>query len=83
MTEYIYIPFPKDLYDKIIIRSGGRMNPVYLAADQVNTFVEMNKFDDDFWTEEGIELFGEEEESKDLVRFGRTDLGYLFCPAWT
>lgn len=47
-TEYISIPFPKALYDMIIIRSGGRLDPVQLAADQVEGFIERNTKEDGF-----------------------------------
>ena len=44
----------------ITIRSGGRLDPVALAISQVEQFVERNRLDPNFWTEEGIAAFMDE-----------------------
>ena len=82
-TEYISIPFPKALYDMIIIRSGGRLDPVQLAADQVEGFIERNTKEDGFWTEAGLEAFAEEERVRNSG-INESDLlsGHLWKPVW-
>lgn len=87
MTDSIFIPFPKELYDLIIIRSGGRMDPVTLAADQVWGFVECNSGEPRFWTEEGLEAFAKEFGSDESFQLGDTSKGYqwqrVFLPNGT
>ena len=87
MSKNIYIEFPQELYDKIVIRSGGRLDPADLAVGQVEDFVERNMADPSFWTEEGLALFEEDEETSDVAKFGAPDRGYqwqqLFLPNGT
>lgn len=76
---HISIPFPQDLYDLIVIRSGGRLDPVELAASQVQAFVERNKFDADFWTDQGLAAF-EDEEPAPAEDYGDPEKGHLWSP---
>jgi len=82
-TDYISIPFPKTLYDMIVIRSGGKLDPVQLAADQVEHFIERNTTEDGFWTEAGLEAFAEEERIRNSGK-GELDLlsGHLWKPVF-
>jgi hypothetical protein len=82
-TDYISIPFPKSLYDMIIIRSGGKLDPVQLAADQVEGFIERNSKEDGFWTDAGLEAFAEEERIRNAGKGGH-DLtsGHLWKPVF-
>lgn len=75
----IAIPFPKDLYDMIIVRSGGRLDPVALAVSQVEQFVERNRLDPNFWTDEGISAFMDEEPEV-TPDYGDPDKGHLWQP---
>ncbi|MDW7747019.1 hypothetical protein [Halomonas sp.] len=81
--ETIYIPFPKDLYDKIVIRSGGKVDPCILAVDQVEGFLDVNGLDPSFWTEEGLKAF-EEEQAPNSHAYGDPSRGFqwktLFLP---
>lgn len=76
MTEYINIPFPKALYDKIVIRSGGALDPVWLAEHQVEQFVERTVGDFDYWTDEGVEQWEEEWEHEREEYKGDPNRGY-------
>jgi len=82
-TDYISIPFPKSLYDMIVIRSGGKLDPVQIAADQVEFFIERNSQEGDFWTDAGLEAFAEEERIRNSGA-GEHDLlgGHLWKPVW-
>ena len=83
VTDYISIPFPKSLYDRIILRSGGKLDPVQLAADQVEGFVERNTTDHSFWTPEGLEAFAEEERVRNSGASEHDLLsGHLWRPVW-
>lgn len=75
MTD-IYIPFPKELYEKILIRSGGKLDPAALAADQVEDFVDRNMLDANFWTEEGLEAFEREASADNQTNDGDPERGY-------
>ncbi len=79
VTDYISIPFPKSLYDMIVIRSGGKLDPVHLAAEQVEHFIERNTTDDGFWTPEGLEAFAEEERVRNS---GKNDKDILSGHLW-
>jgi hypothetical protein len=87
VTDNIYIAFPKDLYDLIVIRSNGQIDPVRLAVTQVEDFIERNRHDPHFWTEEALELFAAEDEADDRARLGDPEKGYqwqkLFLPNGT
>lgn len=82
----ICIPFPKDLYDKIIMRSGGKLDPCILAVDQVEGFLDVNGADPSFWTEEGLKAF-EAEQAPSSGAYGQPNLGFqwktLFLPNGT
>jgi hypothetical protein len=73
------IPFPQDLYNMIVIRSGGRLDPVALAASQVEAFVERNRFESDFWTEDGLQAF-DDEELAPAADYGDPNKGHLWSP---
>ena len=75
----ISIPFPKDLYDMIVIRSGGRLDPVALAVSQVEQFVDRNRHDPNFWTDEGLGAFADEEPEV-TADYGDPDKGHLWNP---
>lgn len=82
-TDYISIPFPKALYDMIIVRSGGKLDPVQLAADQVEGFIERNTTEDSFWTEAGLEAFADEERARNSGAGARDLLaGHLWKPVF-
>jgi hypothetical protein len=42
MTEYVYLPFPKQLYDDLIRFSDGRCDPMYWAVDRLEQWIESN-----------------------------------------
>ena len=85
MTTYINIPFPQELYDMIVLRSGGKIDPCNLAVEQVWAFIDRNSDDPIFWTEEGLDLF--EREATKEAKIGIPELGYqwkqLFLPNGT
>jgi hypothetical protein len=54
-SDHLSVPFPKELYDKIIIRSGGKVDPVDMAIYQLEEWIERTLNDEDAWTEEGFE----------------------------
>jgi hypothetical protein len=87
MSASIYIPFPKDLYDLIIIRSNGQLDPARLAATQVEDFIERNRHDGNFWTEDGLAMFAAEDEAEGRDVVGDPTKGYqwqqLFLPNGT
>ena len=56
----ISIPLPAKLYNLILLRSGGRLDPVQLAISQVEGFVDANADDPALWTKEGLKAFDEE-----------------------
>ena len=60
MTEIISIPFPRSLYDDIVRFSNGAIDPVALAADQVEQWV-IRSLEGDYgrWDEERIEALAE------------------------
>lgn len=60
--EFICVPFPKGLYDKVIVRSAGKIDPVALAVDQLEGWIERTIEDGPHWTEEGQEAWEEELE---------------------
>ncbi len=82
-TDYISIPFPKALYDKIVLRSGGKLDPVQLAEDQVEAFIDRNTKEDLLWTKAGLEAFAEEERIRNSG-IGEGDLlsGHLWKPVF-
>jgi len=41
-TNYIYIPFDRQLYNDIVQFSDGRLDPVSLAEEQVLDLIERN-----------------------------------------
>ena len=87
MKEIIYIAFPKHLYHKILVRSGGRLDPAILAADQVEGFIERNMMDSTFWSEEGLKQFEAEFQAMAKNNFGNPEMGYqwqqVFLPNGT
>ena len=40
--DHIYIPFPKALYDDIVVLSQGRLDPAEIAPEQVLDLIERN-----------------------------------------
>ncbi len=65
MADTIFIPFPKNLYDKITIRSGGNLDVSNLAASEVLGFIEQTIRMDAYlsqqlWTSDGIEAWIDE-----------------------
>lgn len=42
MTDVIFVPFPKDLYDDLIRFSNGRINPVDWAVERLEAWIEQN-----------------------------------------
>ena len=84
--DYISIPFPKDLYRLIVVRSGGKLDPALLAVDQVETFIDFHRDDVNFWTDEGLGAFAEESASAapDVGDLGRGhQWGPVFLPNGT
>lgn len=85
--DFITIPFPKDLYDRIVIRSGGKLDPATLAVDQVEAFIERNADDPSFWTPEGLAAFQAERGPDTSSSIGDPSLGYqwqnVFLPNGT
>lgn len=86
MSE-INIPFPQQLYDKIVLRSGGRLDPCALAVDQVEAFLERNMQDPQFWTEEGLRAFEQEQRAAISPSVGDPSRGFqwqqVFLPNGT
>lgn len=86
MPEMIFIPFPKDLYDLIVVRSGGKLDPIALAETEVRDFVVRNSGNALVWTEKGLEAFARENPSKE-AQTGDPKKGYqwqrLFLPNGT
>lgn len=80
--DTISIPFPKDLYNKILIRSGGRLDPVQLAVDQVEQFIDRTQADDIHWTPEGLAAFAEESNVASVVDIGDPKGGHLWKPVF-
>lgn len=56
MPETIYVPFPKRLYDDVIRFSDGKIDPVHLATEQLETFIERTINDVDWWGERWPEV---------------------------
>lgn len=87
MSDMLFIPFPKELYHRILMRSGGVLDPALLAVDQVEGFIERNMWDSSFWTEEGLRLFKLESEASANANIGDTKRGYqwqqVFLPNGT
>ena len=77
--ETIAIPFPKDLYNLIVLRSGGNLDPVQLAIDQVEGFIDANRNDESFWTPEGLEAF-EQEAAPAEADVGDPSTGHQWGP---
>lgn len=42
MTDVIFVPFPKELYDDLIRFSDGRVNPVDWAVERLEAWIETN-----------------------------------------
>lgn len=84
MTNQVYIPFPKELYDTVVIRSGGKIDLSTVAEDLVLRWIENVKHDPDLWTEDGLALFAKEDDVNDAEVYGPADRGYqwqdLFLP---
>lgn len=87
MTEYVYMPFPKDLYNKIVIRSDGKIDPSRLAINEVEGFIQQTWSDPDFWSESGRRLFAKEHPEPQPNPYGEPSRGYqwqqLFLPNGT
>jgi hypothetical protein len=49
VSDVIYVPFPRELYDNIIRFSDGRLDPIELAVDQLEQFVDRNAFEERLW----------------------------------
>jgi hypothetical protein len=80
--DTISIPFPQALYDKIILRSGGRLDPVQLAIDQVESFIDRTADDDIHWTREGIAAFALEKLASKFVDIGDPKGGHMWKPVF-
>lgn len=88
MSDYVYVPIRKDLYHKIVVRSGGTIDPGDWAIWLLENWVDGTKYDPDVgWTDEGMAEFYEEEKKRDEVEVGNPDRGYqwqqLFLPNGT
>ena len=87
MGDTVYISFPKALYDLIVARSGGRLDPEQLAAEQVEYFVDRNRDDASFWSEAGLAAFKRETDPDRASQVGDPDKGYqwqrVFLPNGT
>lgn len=42
MTEMVYVPFPKTLYDDLVRFSDGRCNPIEWAVDRLEDWIDRN-----------------------------------------
>lgn len=82
VMDTISIPFPQALYDKIILRSGGRLDPVQLAIDQVEQFIERTQGDDIHWTREGIAAFAREAGARGFIDIGDPKGGHMWKPVF-
>ncbi|MER8885837.1 hypothetical protein NKJ73_07070 [Mesorhizobium sp. M0074] len=84
--DYVSIPFPQDLYNRIILRSGGKLDPVSLAVDQVEQFIERTRDEPLVWTREGVAQFAAEQAVAG-AEFGDPDRGhqwsFVFLPNGT
>lgn len=84
-NDYIYVPFPRELYDKVVIRSEGKIDPVYLAIYKLEEWIENTLHDLQEWTEEGFkEWQAELDQSSSGPSLGDPLKGYqwkeLFLP---
>jgi hypothetical protein len=61
---YVSIPFPRDLYNLIVLRSGGKLDPANLATEQVEQFIERTRDEALVWTEQGVAQFAKEKAEK-------------------
>jgi hypothetical protein len=60
--ELVFVPFPKNLYDKVVARSAGQVDPVGVAVDQLEDWIERTLDGAKWWTEEGLEAWEAELE---------------------
>ena len=75
-NETIFVPFPRDLYNKVIIRSGGKVDPIQVAIWQLKTWIEVASLDMDEWTEEGLKAWLHEFENTSAPSMGDPSKGY-------
>ena len=83
-TEYVYIAFPRELYEEIILRSRGKLDPGHVAIYEVEGFMAQTRYDPSFWDEQVIE---EELVDEFLDEYGASSFGYrwqnVFLPNGT
>jgi hypothetical protein len=56
MSDTIYVPFPKSLYNDVIRFSDGKVDPVALAVDQLEAFIERTIDQTDWWGDRWSEV---------------------------
>lgn len=49
MTDILYVPFPRELYEDIIRFSDGKLDPAAMAAEQLENLIERTIDDVDWW----------------------------------
>ncbi|NEJ85359.1 hypothetical protein GR223_05255 [Rhizobium leguminosarum] len=78
--DYVSIPFPKDLYHLVLLRSAGKLDPAQLAVDQVEQFIERTKDEQLIWTAAGVAAFRDDSRGVAAIDVGDPDKGHLWNP---
>jgi hypothetical protein len=76
MNQSIAIPVAGSIVAEIILRSGGRADPVTVIENVVADFLERTRGDADIWSEEHANAVAEEKGDDSLQKYGPATKGY-------
>jgi len=81
MTDFIFVPVPKQHYDAIVARSGGAIDPVRIIQYQLEAWIDIESHHRENWTEDGFKAWAAEYDVQvDEFGIGTLDDGYQWGP---